>query len=333
MKTVTIIGDGAWGTALAVLLCSKGERVRMWSVFSEHLEEMRRTRENARFLPGVKIPGSLELVPSAREALGSAEHIVCAVPTQYMRSVLEKLRGLNERALYVSVAKGIELGGLKRGTEIIEETLGKVRLGGLFGPSHAEEVARGLPASVVAAAADEATAREIRELFMCESLRVYTNTDLLGVELCGAVKNVIAIAAGICEGLGLGDNARAALLTRGLAEMARLGVASGARAITFQGLAGVGDLITTCISPYGRNRAAGLMAAEGKTLREIKTSLAGVAEGVESTNSVLELARRSDVEMPIAEAVRAVLYDGKPAREAVRELMTRAPKPEMRGLG
>ncbi len=333
MKTVTIIGDGAWGTALAVLLCTKGERVRMWSVFPEHLEEMKEKRENARFLPGVKLPGSLEFVPDAREALAGAGCAVCAVPTQYMRSVLGRLRGLNQGARYVSVSKGIEVGTLKRGTEIVRETLSDVRVGGLFGPSHAEEVARGLPASVVAAADDEETAREIQALFMCESLRVYTNTDLLGVELCGAVKNVVAIAAGICEGLGLGDNARAALLTRGLAEMARLGVALGAKAITFQGLAGVGDLITTCVSPYGRNRAAGLMAAEGKTLEEIKDSLAGVAEGVESTNSVLDLARRAGVEMPIAEAVKAVLYDGRPALTAVRELMTRAPKSEMRGLG
>ena len=332
-RRVTILGDGGWGTSLAVTLARKGVSVTLWGAFPEYLEEMRRSRVNRKFLPNVKLPEDIALEPEAGKAARGAELIVVAVPTRYMRSVLEKVKeALPPDAPYVSVAKGLEEKHLLRGTEIIRDCLGEVRVGGLFGPSHAEEVAKRLPTAVAATSADPGLAGAIQATFLTSSFRVYSSDDLVGVEIAGAVKNVIAIAAGICDGLGFGDNSKAALLTRGLAEMTRLGVSLGARASTFIGLAGVGDLITTCYSPYGRNRAVGVRIGEGMSLAEVEGSTEMIAEGVTTAPAILELASRNGVEMPIAAEVREILFGGKDPRRAVVDLMTRPPKTEGEGF-
>ncbi|MFP4057335.1 MAG: NAD(P)H-dependent glycerol-3-phosphate dehydrogenase [Candidatus Brocadiia bacterium] len=328
-QRVTVVGDGGWGTALALLLCGKGHAVRLWGAFPDYVAEMGRRGENVTFLPGIPLPEELELADDMAAAVAGAGLLVAAVPTQFMRRVLERLAPCCPRGVpVVSVAKGIEERTLLRPTQVVRDVLGRVPVLALSGPSHAEEVARGLPTTVALASRHAGRARAVQEAFMSQRFRVYTNTDVVGVELGGAVKNVIAIAAGICDGLGLGDNAKAALLTRGLAEMRRLGTALGARRATFAGLAGVGDLITTAISPYGRNRAVGVAIGEGHGLRDVLASMEQVAEGVRTTRSVRALARRHGVEMPITEQCYRVLFGGKDPRRAVDDLMRRAAKDE-----
>ncbi len=329
-RRVAVVGDGGWGTALSLLLAGKGCTVRLWGAFPDYVEEMRRRRENVKFLPGVPLSEGVELTGDLAAAVEGAELLVMAVPAQFMRGVLRRLaRCYPGRVPTVSVAKGIENRTLLRPTQVIADVLGRVPVVALSGPSHAEEVARGLPATVTAASRNPALALRAQEAFMTDRFRVYTTSDVVGVELGGAVKNVVAIAAGICDGLGLGDNAKAALLTRGLAEMMRLGAAMGARRHTFAGLAGIGDLITTCTSPYGRNRSVGIQIAQGKSLNDILAGMAMVAEGVRTTLSVRSLARRHRVEMPITQQVYQVLFRGKDPRLAVRDLMRRAAKDEV----
>jgi len=290
-------------------------------------------RENRKFLPGVKIPSQIEITSDLAGAVKDAELLVSAVPVVYLRSVMTRLAHPLTRLpiAIVSVAKGIENETLMRGSEIIADCLGAQRIAVLSGPSHAEEVSRGLPATVVASARDMTLAREIQQTFMTQRFRVYTNPDLVGVELGAAVKNVIAIAAGILDGLGLGDNAKSALITRGLAEITRLGVAMGADARTFAGLAGLGDLITTCISPHGRNRAVGMAIGKGKRLKEVLAGMEMVAEGVMTTKSVCALAARHGVEMPITAEVHKVLFEDKDPRQALADLMMRQAKAEIEG--
>ena len=332
-RRVAILGDGGWGTTLAALLVRKGVGVTLWGAFPEYLEEMRHSRVNRKFLPGVELPQDLAFEPDPREATRGADLITVAIPTRYMRGVLERIGGeLPREVPYVSVAKGLEGGRLLRGTEIVRDCLGEVRVGGLFGPSHAEEVAKRLPTAVVATSEDAELAGSIQATFLTSSFRVYSSDDLVGVEIAGAAKNVIAIATGICDGLGFGDNSKAALLTRGLAEMTRLGVSLGARAQTFIGLAGVGDLVTTCYSPFGRNRAVGIRIGEGMTLAEAEGSTEMVAEGVTTAPAVIELASPSGVEMPIAAEVCAILFEAKDPRQAVVDLMTRPPRAESEGF-
>ena len=327
---VAVVGDGGWGTALARLLVLKGCEVWLWGAFPNYTARMREAGENFKFLPGVPLPPELRVTSDAAEALGRAEIIVAAVPTQFARRVLRRLaRHYRRGTPVVSAAKGIERRTLMRPSEIIRDVWGRVPVVALSGPSHAEEVARGLPTTVAVASRRRELAERVQRLFMTERFRVYTNPDIVGVELGGAVKNVIAIAAGICDGLGLGDNAKAALLTRGLAEMSRLGLALGARRHTFAGLAGIGDLITTCMSPYGRNRAVGIQIGQGRPLADILATMEQVAEGVETTRSVRALARRHAVEMPITEQCYQVLYRGKDPRRAVEALMRRAAKDEL----
>jgi glycerol-3-phosphate dehydrogenase (NAD(P)+) len=330
-QQVTVIGDGGWGTTLALLLLGKGHRVRLWGAFPEYIEEMRQRRENVKFLPEIPLPEELELCSEAGAALLDADLAVAAVPTQFLRRVLRRVAAsVPARTPIVSVAKGIENRTLMRPSQVIRDVLGRVAVLALSGPSHAEEVARGLPASVACASGSADLARRVRELFMTDRFRVYSHTDLVGVELGGATKNVIAIAAGICDGLDLGDNAKAALLTRGLAEMARLGAALGARKQTFAGLAGMGDLITTCMSAYGRNRSVGVQIGQGRTLGEILDGMEQVAEGVRTTKSVRLLARRHGVDVPITEQCYRVLFRRKDPRRAVADLMTREAKDEAR---
>jgi len=328
--TVAVIGCGGWGTALAALLDRNGHRAALWGVDPAYVRQMAQTRLNPRYLPGVEIPRSVRLTHDMADCVPAAEAVVMATPTVYLRAVCRQAAPfLRREHLIVNVAKGIEEGTLLLASQVIADVSGDAqRLAGLYGPSHAPEVARGLPATLVATSADAALARRVQALFMSPRFRVYTNTDVTGVELGAALKNVVAIAAGMCDGLGFGDNAKSALLTRGLAEMARLGAAMGARAETFAGLSGLGDLITTCVSPYGRNRAVGMRIAKGESLKDILASMDQVAEGVRTTRSACALADRHGVSMPISRAVHAVLFEGADPLKTAMELMARAPRPE-----
>ncbi len=332
MNRVAVLGAGSWGTTLGLVLHEKGRSVVLWEYDPGQVEAIRRDHENIRFLPGVAVPETVAVTGDLAEALKGARAVVAAVPSHAMRGVANEARPLVERdALIVNVAKGIENGTLMRMSQVLSETLGRPDsrlIASVVGPSHAEEVSRRLPTVVVAAALDHETAVLARDLFMTPHLRVYTNTDLVGVELAVSLKNVIAIAAGICDGLGYGDNTKGALLTRGLAEITRLGVAMGGRPETFAGLSGMGDLITTCISRHSRNRHVGEQIAAGRALDDILNSMVMVAEGVRTTKSAVELARRHGIEMPIAEQMELVLFRGKDPRTAIGELMMRDPKPE-----
>ncbi len=328
-STIAVLGDGAWGTAIALLLArDPARRVTLWSAREENGRLLRERRENVRLLPGVPVPASVVLTTDPSEAVAGAGLWVVAVPTVYLRATLARFVALPGRAPVVSLTKGFENETFLRPSEVIAEVLGVERVAVLSGPSHAEEVSRGLPASVVVASADEDLAVAAQHAFRGERFRVYTNADVVGVELAGALKNIMGIAAGICEGLALGDNARAALLTRGLAEMTRFGVALGAEPATFAGLAGVGDLIATCVSPHGRNRQVGLRLAAGERWEAIRAGMAMVAEGAFTARSVHERARRGGLEMPITAEVYRVLYEGKDPRAAVSDLMLRRPKGE-----
>ncbi|MEZ6048395.1 MAG: NAD(P)H-dependent glycerol-3-phosphate dehydrogenase [Planctomycetaceae bacterium] len=325
----TIIGSGAMATACAVILGHKGVQVSIWSRNEEHAQKMQEERENRRQLPGIKLPDSIRVTSDYEFALKDAEIIVAAIPTQFLRKVLEELSpAMNAERPVVSVIKGLENGTLMRPSQIISDVLDQRSVVALGGPSHAEEFARGLPASVVAAGGDARLTREVQELFNTDRFRVYTNLDIVGVELAGAMKNVIAIAAGICDGLGYGDNAKSALVARGLVEITRFGTHLGAEPNTFYGLAGIGDLITTCISPYGRNRKVGERLGQGETLSQIVTDMHGVAEGVATTRSVHELALQHEIDMPITEEIFQVLFAEKSPVEATDSLMMRPPKDE-----
>ncbi|QDU81874.1 Glycerol-3-phosphate dehydrogenase [NAD(P)+] [Polystyrenella longa] len=316
-------------TACATILGQKGIQVSIWSRDEQHARTMQEQRENERQLPGIKIPDSVEVTSDVESALKGAEIIVAAVPTQFLRGVLETLSpALTETRPVVSVIKGLENETLMRPSQIISEVLDQRSVVALGGPSHAEEFARGLPASVVAAGGDARLTREVQELFNTDRFRVYTNIDIVGVELAGALKNVIAIAAGICDGLGYGDNAKSALVARGLVEITRFGTQMGAEANTFYGLAGIGDLITTCISPYGRNRGVGERLGKGETLAQIVSDMKGVAEGVATTRSVYELSLQQGIEMPLTEQIFQVLFEEKSPGEATDALMMRPPKDE-----
>lgn len=327
---ITILGGGAMATACAILLAERADQtVTIWARNSRYAGEMQSSRENRRLLPGVLLPPTVNVTSELEPALIDAECLVAAIPTQFLRESLSEIRkSLHSSPPVVSVAKGIENGTFLRPTEIIAETLGAETVAALSGPSHAEEIGRRLPAIVVAASRDLPFARHVQRMFNTERFRVYTNIDLVGVELAGALKNVIAIAAGICDGLGYGDNAKSALMTRGLVEMTRFGVRFGAEAGTFSGLAGMGDLITTCVSPYGRNRKVGERLGRGETLTQILASMAAVAEGVATTRSVYEIAEQEGIEMPITAEVYRVLFEGKSALEATHSLMLRPLKPE-----
>ena len=331
--TFAVLGDGAWGTALAILLAGRpGHRVCLWSARADNAQLLQQHRENVHLLPGVAIPPEVELTADVT-ALAGADVWVSAIPTVYLRSTLARVRHeLGERfsapSVVVSLTKGIEIGTFRRPSEIIAGALGPVPVVVLSGPSHAEEVSRGRPTSVVAASAAADLASQVQRWFNTERFRVYTNRDPLGVELGGALKNVIGVAAGACDGLGYGDNAKAALMARGLEEMTRFGVALGAEAATFAGLAGLGDLITTCVSKHGRNRLVGERLARGEGLETILASTSRVAEGVTTTRAVYERLGQPGRDMPITTEVYRVLYEGKAPADAVNDLMLRSPKKE-----
>lgn len=328
MTTFAVLGSGGWGTAVALLLAQNpAHRVRLWGAHRENVERLRATRENARLLPGAHLPAAVTVTACEREAVAGADYWVAAIPTAYLRATLARFGSHREAdAPVVSLTKGLEVGTFRRPSEIVGEVLRTDRVAVLSGPSHAEEVARGLPTSVVVAAEPELAAR-VQRHFGTERFRVYTNADPIGVELAGALKNVIGIAAGVCDGLGFGDNAKAALLTRGLVEMTRFGVAHGAEPATFTGLAGTGDLITTCFSPHGRNRRVGFRLGRGEALADVLDG-PQVAEGVWTARSVHERAARTGIETPIMAAVYGVLHAGLSPLAALQSLMARAPKTE-----
>jgi glycerol-3-phosphate dehydrogenase (NAD(P)+) len=330
-ERAVVIGDGGWGTALSLLLVRQGIPTTLWSFDPERSEELRRTRANARFLPGVALPPELEFSADPFRACEEVDFALSVVPAQYLRGVAERFEdALPGKVPIVSATKGLEMETLKRPTEILRDVLGERPLCVLTGPSHAEEVAVGLPATVVAASEDEDFARTVQASLTSDAFRVYTNEDPLGAELGGALKNVIAVAAGISDGLGLGDNAKAALLTRGMFEMARYGMKQNARAATFFGLAGIGDLVATCCSRHSRNRAVGEAIGRGERLQEILGRMSAVAEGVWTTKALFgPEAELGGIEMPIAAEVHAVLFEGKSPREAVLDLMRREPISEM----
>jgi glycerol-3-phosphate dehydrogenase (NAD(P)+) len=330
--SVTLFGAGSWGTALAVHLAAKERDVTLWARREDAVREIRRTRRNPTYLPDVDIPSSVHVTSDLQDAAEATSLWALAVPSQSLRGVATQL-GAHARKgdTVVSLAKGIENETLQTMSQVLAEELSALpgeQIGVLHGPSHAEEVARGRPTTVVAAAASPPQAQRIQEAFMTRRLRVYVNTDVIGVEIGGAAKNVLAIAAGISDGIGYGDNAKAALVTRGIAEIQRLGLAMGAKAQTFAGLTGIGDLVVTCMSAHSRNRFFGEQIGKGKTLREIQDEMDMVAEGVRTTKSIHALAQRHQVEMPITEAMYAILFEDEQPQEVVDQLMTRSAKRE-----
>ncbi|MGH7564526.1 MAG: NAD(P)H-dependent glycerol-3-phosphate dehydrogenase, partial [Gemmatimonadota bacterium] len=315
MSRVAVVGGGSWGTALANLVADNGHSVHLWVRDPELAITLERERQNRHYLPGVYLADGIAPTCDMATAVCDAAFVVSAVPSHAVREVMGRAgKCLDDDALVISTSKGIENDTLARMTEVLAEVLPAAAgdlVAVLSGPSFAVEVARGYPTAVTAAAAELAVAERARDLFGNPRFRVYTSTDIVGVELGGAVKNIVAIATGICDGLRYGHNARAALITRGLAEIARLGVALGGEPLTFMGLTGLGDLVLTCTTDLSRNRTVGLRIGRGETLEEIRSDMRMVAEGVRTTRSVRDLARRQDVEMPITEEVHAMLYEGK----------------------
>ena len=336
MSEIAIIGAGAWGTGLAIVLGRKGtHRVRLWAYETEVCEAIRQKRINEQFLPGCVIPETVTATNDVALALDGAQIVVSAIPSQHCRALFERLRALiPPQALIVSATKGLEEGSLQRMTEVICEVLSGQDafvppVGALSGPSFALEVARGDPTAITIASSNAALSRTVQQEFSDPSFRVYTNSDVIGVELGGALKNIVAIAAGICHGLGLGHNSVAALITRGLAEMTRLVTACGGRAETMAGLAGLGDLVLTCTGGLSRNRNVGVELGRGRQLPEILAGMHGmVAEGIFTTTAAVGLAHTCGVEMPITEQMHAILHQGKSPRDAIRELMARSGRSE-----
>ena len=332
---IAVLGAGSWGTTLSVLLAEKGLEVNLWSHRKEFARELEAARRNSRYLPGVELPDNLHISSDISTAVEDAGMIVAAVPSQALRETFSLLRESSfEETIIVNVAKGIELDTGKRLSEVILETLPAVlpdNVAVLYGPSHAEEVSEKQPTTVVVASSSPETAGTVQDVFHTSTFRVYVNTDIVGVEVAGSVKNIIAIAAGISDGLGFGDNAKAAIITRGLAEMSRLAASLGGDPMTVSGLSGIGDLVVTCLSRHSRNRYVGEQIGKGKRLDDVVSHMEMVAEGVPTTKAVVALSRRLGVEMPITVAVYEMLFENKPAEKAILDLMTREPKQELDG--
>lgn len=321
---VGIIGAGSFGTAVGILLSNKEYEVRIWDRKKELINEINTCRENRRYLPGIKVPDSLVGEDNIRKAVCNADAVIMAVPSSAVRGMCMELTDIiKENQVLISLVKGIENGTFKRMSQIMEEFYPCNPIGVLSGPSHAEEVSRNIPTTVVSSSKSLETAEFIQDLFITSEFRVYTNLDIIGVELGGAVKNIIALAAGVSDGLEYGDNTKAAIMTRGIAEIARLGVVLGAQPQTFAGLSGIGDLIVTCTSMHSRNRRAGILIGKGKTVEEALEEVKMVVEGVNTTKSVYELANKINIEMPITSELYKILYEKKPAKDAVLELMLR----------
>lgn len=321
---ITVIGDGGWGTANAMLLAGYGHDVTLWGAFPVYIEEMRRTRRNEKFLKGVTLPGNLNLESDRAKAVAGAEVVVLAPPSKYFTSVVEGFKGLiTKDMLVVSITKGLCERTNRRMTDLGAEILGTGPIVALAGPTHAEEVSHGIPTAIVAACEDAAKARRVQEIWSGPKFRVYTSSDPVGVEIGGAVKNVLAISVGCSDGMGFGDNTRAALITRGLVEMKRFVLAFGGQEETLNGLAGIGDLIVTCTSVHSRNHSVGERLGKGEKIADILGSMQMVAEGVWNSKVVHEIAKKLGVEMPICDLVYALCYKGFNAKDAVRTMMER----------
>ena len=332
-KQIAIMGAGSWGTALAVTLVGNGHRVSMWDINQAHLKEMESNRENRRFLPGVPLPEGVKISETKEDILKNADVVLFSVPAQHFRNAFEDaLMFLPADALIVNVAKGIEQKSLKRMSEIAFSLKPDAHYVVLSGPSHAEEVGRGMPTTVAVASPKIEYAEEAQDIFMNDFFRIYTNDDVAGVELGGSLKNIIALGAGISDGLGYGDNAKAAMMTRGITEITRLGVKLGALPITFSGLSGIGDLIVTCTSMHSRNRRCGIMIGEGMPPQEATEKVGMVVEGMYTTDAAYRLAKSVGVEMPITEAIYKIINGELPAKDAVGMLMARSRKHENEDL-
>ncbi len=327
---ISVIGDGGWGTTLAVHLGRKGYPVRLWGAFAENIEKIKAVRRNDKFLPGIDIPAQVEATADLQLAIEQAEIVILAVPSQYIAGVLKKIKTFPlDGKLFLSVVKGIETSSTLRMSQVIHQQLGPVPLAVLSGPNIAQEVAKGVPSTAVIASSNPGVARRLQKIFNSETFRIYRNTDMIGVEFGGSLKNVIAIACGACDGLGFGNNTKAAILTRGLVEMARLGKAMGGKVKTFYGLAGLGDLVTTCSSPQSRNRFVGEQLGRGKSMKETLQAMNNkVAEGVVTVKAVIKLSQKYKVPMPISHEVFNVIYKGKAPQRAVKDLMQRELKAE-----
>ena len=333
MANVGVMGAGSWGTALALLLHSNGHQVTVWSINEEEVEMLSKEREHKSKLPGVKIPEDMVFTSDMETAIKEKDFLVLAVPSAFTRGTARRMKPfVGERQIIVDVAKGIEEDTLMTLSQQIEEEIPQADVAVLSGPSHAEEVGRGLPTAVVIGAKTEETARYLQEMFMNHVFRVYISSDMLGMELGGALKNVIALAAGIADGMGYGDNTKAELITRGIAEIARLGVKMGGAIESFTGLTGIGDLIVTCASVHSRNRKAGYLMGQGKTMEEAMAEVKMVVEGVYSAKAAAKLGKKYGVALPIVDKVNEVLFEGKDPKEAVDELMLRDSKAEHSAL-
>ena len=328
-QRIAILGDGGWGTTLAILLSKKGYAVTLWGAFAGYSKMMIKTRYNPKFLPGIKIPSQIKITSDIKSAAKDKDIIVLAIPSQYTRRILKKIAGnFAKRTIFLSVTKGIEISSSMRMSEVIRAVLGPVSLAVLSGPTIASEVDKEVPTAAVVASPDKRIRKAIQVVFSTKRFRVYTNPDMVGVELGGSLKNVIAIACGVSDGLGFGTNTKAAILTRGVAEISRLGKAMGAKLETFSGISGLGDLVTTCISKQSSNRSVGEMIGKGRTLKEIFRHMQMVAEGVPTAKSAYALSLKYKIDMPIIKEVYHLLYKHKSPHLAVQDLMTRKSKEE-----
>ncbi len=329
MRNIGIIGAGSWGIALANLLANNGSSVTVWSIIEDEIKMLKENNEHLDKLPGVKLNSTIEYTTSLEDACKGKDFLVLAVPSPFTRSTSHSMKEyVSEGQVIVNVAKGVEEKTLMTLSQIIEEELPQANVCVLSGPSHAEEVGRGLPTTVVVASKDQKVAEELQDAFMNEFFRVYTSTDILGIELGAALKNVVALAAGIADGLGFGDNAKAALITRGIAEIGRLGIAMGGKFETFCGLTGIGDLIVTCASMHSRNRRAGILIGQGKTYDEAMAEVKMVVEGVYSAKAAMGLSKKYGIDLPIIEQVNLILFKNKKAGDAMKDLMGREKKDE-----
>jgi len=322
---IAFVGAGSWGTALSTVLDRKGIEVNLWVREPELIEIIKGTRENSYYLPGVKLGDNIKPTGDMEKCVSGCEAVILAVPSHFTKLIADKVAPyIKEDQKIISIAKGLDPGSLRRLSEVMKEVLPSNAIGVLSGPSHAEEVGKKIPTTVVAASPDRETAEYIQDLFMCPTFRVYTNPDIIGVEIGGALKNVIALGAGISDGLGFGDNSKAALMTRGIVEIARLGMAMEAKASTFAGLSGIGDLIVTCTSMHSRNRRAGIQIGQGKTLEEVLGGTRMVVEGVKAAEAAYKLSKKYGVEMPITSEIYGVLFEQKDVKRSVESLMMRS---------
>ena len=332
IKNISVIGDGGWGTTLAIHLSKNNYNVSLWGPFPQYLQQIRKNNYNRKFLPGIKIPRKINIVDNLKTAIDNCDLIVFAMPSKYTLSTVKKIKStkidLSEKMI-LSITKGIDTKRLLRISEIIHSELGNgLSVSVLSGPTIAMEVAKGLPSTAVIASKDLKTAKKLQSIFNSPNFRIYSSTDIIGVEIGGSIKNIIAIACGVCDGLGFGSNTKAAILTRGLAEMSRLGIRLGTKEKTFPGLSGLGDLVTTCVSPQSRNRSVGEKLGKGRQIDQILSSMDMVAEGVETVKAVYKLSQKLDISMPITKEVYNIIYKKKSPNKAVSDLMLRKTKSE-----